>query len=266
MYEATFSRGPGQNSRLTRKVPLPMFGGRRDHITSFLTSANTVFGACIRRNWPTADLLETVGDLMVPHSKAESKWSDLLDGQGVLNNMNHEEAREVVQDFLREVIGQGNLGNQAFNALRNVNHVNLMSLDYEDQLMSFDELYTHLESYIWLLKYTECSMPAADLQMASYKVKLAYVEFLHPHTKNWLEAHVQVGGNLICLYDDGGVTAHKLQQELVTYYSDNLNSGGKRIPSEAAPRTLRGDGSTRGNGNGRRRDRDDNEETNEEVN
>ena len=65
--------------------------------------------------------------------------------------MNHEEAREVVQDFLREVIGQGNLGNQAFNALRNVNHVNLMSSDYEDQLMSFDELYTHLESYILLI-------------------------------------------------------------------------------------------------------------------
>ena len=79
MYEATFSRGPGQNSRLMRKVPLPMFGGRHDHITSFLTLASTVFGACIRRNWPTADLLETVGDLMVPHSKAESKWSDLLD-------------------------------------------------------------------------------------------------------------------------------------------------------------------------------------------
>ena len=101
MYEATFSRGPGQNSRLTRKVPLPMFGGRRDHITSFLTSASTIFGICIGRNWPTADLLETVGDLMVAHSKAESKWSDLLDNQGVLNNMNHEEAREVVQDFLR---------------------------------------------------------------------------------------------------------------------------------------------------------------------
>ena len=89
MYEATFSQGPGQNSRLMRKVPLPMFGGRRDHITSFLQSTS---GACIRRNWPTADLLETVGDLMVAHSKAESKWSDLLDKQGVLNNLNHDEA------------------------------------------------------------------------------------------------------------------------------------------------------------------------------
>ena len=73
--------------------------------------------------------------------------------------MNHEEAREVIQDFLREVTGQGNLENQAFNALRNVKHTNYMSSDYEDQLMSFAELYTHLESYISLLKYTECSMP-----------------------------------------------------------------------------------------------------------
>ena len=127
--------------------------------------------------------------------------------------------------------------------------------------MSFAELYTHLESYILLIKYTKCSMPAADLQMTSYKVKLAYVEFLHPHTKNWLEAHVQgQDGNLIYLYNDDGVTAHKLQQELVTYYSDNLNSRGKRIPSEAAPRALRGDSSTRGNGNGRRRDRDDDDQ------
>ena len=85
---------------------------------------------------------------MVAHSKAESKWSNLLDNQGVLNNMNHEEAREVIQDFLREVTGQGNLGNQAFNALRNVKHTNYMSSDYEDQLMSFAELYTHLESVI----------------------------------------------------------------------------------------------------------------------
>ena len=197
---------------------------------------------------------------MVEHSAAESKWGDLLAIQGVLNNLNHAEAREVVQDFLREITGKGNLGNQAFNALRNVNHPNLMSSDYEDQLMSFEELYTHLESFISLIKYTECSMPAADLQMTSYKVKLAYVEFLHPHTKNWLEAHVRVAGNLICLYDDDGVTAHELQQELVTYYSDHLNSRGKRIPSEAAPRLLRGDGSTRGNDNGKRQDRDDDDQ------
>ena len=70
--------------------------------------------------------------------------------------------------------------------------------------------------------------------MTSYKVKLAYVEFLPRHTRNWLETHVQVGGNLICLYDDDGVTAHELQQELVTYYSDNLNSRG-RFEATAAP-------------------------------
>ena len=70
---------------------------------------------------------------------------------------------------------------------------------------------------------------------------------LHPHTKNWLEAHVQgQDGNLICLYDDNGVTAHELQQELVTYYSDNLNSRGKRISSEAALRLIRGDDSSPG--------------------
>ena len=92
MYEATFSRGPGQNSRLMRKVPLPKFGGRRDHITSFLTSASSIFRTCIGRNWPTADLLETVEDLMVEHSAAESKRGDTLATQGVLNNLNHEEA------------------------------------------------------------------------------------------------------------------------------------------------------------------------------
>ena len=171
MYEATFSQGPGQNSQLTRKVPLPMFSGRRDHITSFLTLAKTIFGICIGRNWPIADLLETVGDLMVPHSGAQSKWRDLVAAQGVLDNLNHDEAREVVQDFLRETTGLGNLGNQAFNALRNINHVNYMSSDYEDQLMSFAELYTHLESYISLIKYTQCSMVDADLQMTSYRVK-----------------------------------------------------------------------------------------------
>ena len=167
IYEATFSRGPGQNTQLTHKVPLPKFGGRRDHITSFLTSTSSIFRTCIGRNWPIPDLLETVGDLMVEHSTAESKWGDTVATFGDLNNLNHEEAREVVQDFLREITGKGNLGNQAFNALRNVNHPNLMSSDYEDQLMTFEELYTHLESFISLIKYTECSMPDADLQMTS---------------------------------------------------------------------------------------------------
>ena len=92
MYEATFSRGPGQNSRLTKKVPLPMFGGRRNHITSFLQSTSTIFGVCIRRNWPTADLLKTVGDLMVAHSGGERTWRDLVLIQGALNDLNHEEA------------------------------------------------------------------------------------------------------------------------------------------------------------------------------
>ena len=99
-------------------------------------------------------MLETVEGLMVPHSGAKRTWRDLVSIQGVLNDLNHDEAKEIVQDFLREITGQSNLGNQAFHALRNIKHVNYMSADYEDQLMTFAEIYTHLESYISLIGYT----------------------------------------------------------------------------------------------------------------
>ena len=47
------------------------------------------------------------------------------------------EAQEVVQDFLADLFGETNLGDTAFDALRRVQHCNLMSHNYEDQLMEF---------------------------------------------------------------------------------------------------------------------------------
>ena len=76
-YKATFNQGP-QNSRLVRKVPLPMFGGRLNEITSFLMSTSTIFNICTRRNWDTASMLKNVEGLMVPYRGAERTWRDLV--------------------------------------------------------------------------------------------------------------------------------------------------------------------------------------------
>ena len=100
-----------------------------------------------------------------------------------------QDARGVIQDFIADLFGETNLGDHAFDYLRRVQHSNLMSRNYEDQLMEFTVLFDHLRNYLRHMRYLETANGVPDI--GSHSVKIVFITMLSPHQQDWLQANVR---------------------------------------------------------------------------
>lgn len=265
-----FPRGQAVNAGGVVMYPLKevadliKFSGSRDEVTCFISNADDCFENCVDYGWTPTEILRTIKGLFPANSSALDTWRAIMDANvGQVNTVH--DARGVIQDFIADLFGETNLGDHAFDYLRRVQHCNLMSRNYEDQLMEFTVLYDHLRDYLRHMRYLETADGIPDI--GDHSVKIVFITMLGAHQQDWLQANVRdAQGNLIRLYTDDGRTALQISEDLGPYYNTYCSGPGQRPPTKKLPRLLRGDGTTSGNGNGRKRNRDDDEESHEEIN
>ena len=214
------------------------------------------FENCVDYNWDAREILRTVKGLFISGSRVLDTWRAVRDAKaGQINTV--AEAQEVVQDFLADLFGETNLGDTAFDALRRVQHSNLLSGDYKDQLMEFPAMYNHLCNYLCHMKYLETTngVPA----IGSHDVKIVSITMLSPHQRDWLQANVRdAQGQLIRPHANNGRIVLQISEDLCPYYNMYCSRPGQRPPTRRPPRLLRGDVTPSDNGNSRKRDGNDN--------
>ena len=263
VYPAQFPTGPA-GMRLREEVPLVKFSGNISELTSLLTTVQTLVEMMepdsplvVDHQYHARHLVPYVSGIMMDEPKRT--WRAVVSALGALNNLTLDEFKEAIQDFTSDVFGKANLGDLVFRQLDKVKHRDLMSRNFVNQLMEPKPIFEELKKYLTLSELLETSngVPAID----SYETKLAYAQIFSPHARDWVENNVEdaQGANLDLNADDG-VTAEELEGHFSTYYFNNLNYPGARTPNVPQPRLLLGDGSQRGNGNPRRRGRDNDDD------